>query len=260
MGSSLESMSGKIALITGGSRGIGLAIARRFVAAGAKVVVASRSLVALEDGITSLAYDVRDADACKALVAETIALHGRLDVVVNNAGGSPEADAATASPRFSERVVALNLMSTIYLSQAAHDALKATKGSIINISSVSAQRPSPGTAVYAAAKAGVLAFTRSVAHEWGPDIRINSVVVGYVETENTENTYGSDDTQKAIGRNIAAQRLGRADEIADAVLFLASDAASYITGSTLNVDGGGERPPFLEIVAQGQEQGQEKHG
>ena len=118
----------------------------------------------------------------RALVMANIDhLRHQLETRLTDPAG-PEAVLTAFGPRLlevltSERVVALNLMSTIYLSQAAHDALKATRGSIINISSVSAQRPSPGTAVYAAAKAGVLAFTRSVAHEWGPDIRINSVVV-----------------------------------------------------------------------------------
>lgn len=244
----MADMTGKTVLVTGGTRGIGLAIARLFVASGANVVVCGRGEMVPEAGITALQYDIRDAEACQALIGDVVARHGRLDVLVNNAGGSPEADAATASPRFSERIIALNLLSPMYLAQAAHDQLKTNKGAIINISSVSAQRPSPGTAAYAAAKAGLLAYTRSVAHEWGPDIRINSIAVGYIETENTENTYGNDATQQAIGANIAAKRLGRASEIAEAVAFLASDAASYITGTTLNVDGGGERPPFLDIV------------
>jgi NAD(P)-dependent dehydrogenase (short-subunit alcohol dehydrogenase family) len=245
---SSDILAGQVAIVTGGTRGIGLAIARRLAAAGARVVVCGRTATALPDGVEFVACDVRDPAAARAMVDDVAARHGRLDILVNNAGGSPEADAATASPRFSERVIALNLLAPLNLSQAAHPHMQAGGGAIVNIASVSALRPSPGTAAYAAAKAGLLALGRSLAHEWGPAIRVNAVVVGYVETEATETTYGNAGSQAAIARNIAAGRLGRADEIAEAVLFLASPAASYVTGAALEVHGGGERPPFLEIV------------
>ena len=239
-------MNGKVALVTGGNRGIGLAIAGRLRAAGYRVITCGRSAdVEAED---HLVCDIRDPAACAALIEQVIARGGRLDLLVNNAGGSPGADAATASPRFTERVLALNLLAPIHLSQLALPHLRPARGSIVNVASVSAQRPSPGTAAYAAAKAGIIAFGRSVAHEWGPDVRVNAIAVGFVETEATEATYGDARAQAAIAANIAAGRLARASEVAEAVLFLASDAASYITGATLNVDGGGERPPFLDIV------------
>lgn len=239
-------MNDRVALVTGGNRGIGRDIAGRLRKAGYHVVTCGRSA----DGSDAdhLACDIRDPAASAELVSTVISRHGRLDLLVNNAGGSPEAEAATASPRFTERVIALNLLAPINLSQLALPHLRAVRGAIVNIASVSAQRPSPGTAAYAAAKAGLIAFGSSVAHEWGPDVRVNALAVGYVETEATGATYGDDKAQAAIGANIAAGRLARADEIAEAVLFLASDAASYITGATLNVDGGGERPPFLDIV------------
>jgi NAD(P)-dependent dehydrogenase (short-subunit alcohol dehydrogenase family) len=243
-----DALSGKIALVTGGTRGIGLAIARRLAAAGATVIVCGRSAPPGLDDLEFVACDVRDPDAARAMVDGIAERHGRLDILVNNAGGSPGADAATASPRFSERVIALNLLAPLNLSQAAHRHLKAVHGAIVNIASVSALRPSPGTAAYAAAKAGLLALTRSLAHEWGPEIRVNAIVVGYVETEATETTYGDAAVQATIARNIAAGRLGRASEIAEAVLFLASPAASYVTGASLEVHGGGERPPFLDIL------------
>lgn len=244
-------MTVKIALVTGGNRGIGLAISHRLRDAGYTVVTCGRSPDSSGHTDDHLVCDIRDPAQCATLVDAVIARHGRLDLLVNNAGGSPEAVAATASARFTERVVALNLLAPIELARLACPHLRATHGSVVNIASVSAQRASPGTAAYAAAKAGLIAYGRSVAHEWGPEVRVNAIAVGYVETEATEATYGDTATQQAIGANIAARRLAHGREIAEAVLFLGSDAASYITGSVLNVDGGGERPPFIDIVKAG---------
>jgi NAD(P)-dependent dehydrogenase (short-subunit alcohol dehydrogenase family) len=240
-------IAGRVALVTGGTRGIGLAIAHRLAEAGARVTVCGRSDAALE-GLETVACDVRDPQAVRTMVDAIAARHGRIDLLVNNAGGSPDAPLATSSPRLAERVVALNLMAPIYLSQAVYPHMQAQGGAIVNIASVSATRPSPGTAAYAAAKAGLIALGRSLAHEWGPAIRVNAIIVGYVETEATEATYGRQEAQAAIARNIGARRLGRAEEIADAALFLASPASSYVTGAALEVHGGGERPPFLDIV------------
>lgn len=245
---SVTSIEKKVAIVTGGTRGIGLAIGRRLAKAGAIVVACGRSPVELPEGIHFVACDVRDPASVQTMIETVRAQFGGVDIIVNNAGGSPAADAATASPRFSERIVALNMLAPLYVAQAAYEDLKARQGSVVNISSVSAVRPSPGTSVYAAAKAGLLALTRSLAHEWGPAIRLNSIIVGYIETEATESTYGDAEAQAAIAANIGAGRLGRADEIAEAVLFLVSPAASYITGAALEVHGGGERPPFLDIV------------
>lgn len=246
-----KQLEGRIALVTGGTRGIGLAIARRLQDAGATVVVCGRTPATLPNGMTFVTCDVRDPDAVRMMTNEIGNRHGRLDIVVNNAGGSPAAETATASPRFSERIIALNLLAPLHVSQAAYPLMKDKGGAIVNISSVSAVRPSPGTVAYAAAKAGLIALTQSLAHEWGPSIRLNALIVGYIETETTENTYGDAATQARIAANIAAGRLGRADEVAEAVLFLASPAASYITGATLEVHGGGERPSFLDIVKGG---------
>ncbi len=241
-------MVAKSALVTGGNRGIGLAISNRLREAGYAVITCGRSADSSGQNDSHIVADIRDPAQCAALIDAVIARNGRLDLLVNNAGGSPEAVAATASARFTERIIALNLLAPIELARLAYPHLRATGGSVVNIASVSAQRASPGTAAYAAAKAGLVAYGRSVAHEWGPEVRVNAIAVGYVETETTEATYGDTATQQAIGANIAARRLAHAREIAEAVLFLGSDAASYITGSTLNVDGGGERPPFLNIV------------
>jgi NAD(P)-dependent dehydrogenase (short-subunit alcohol dehydrogenase family) len=243
-----RNLAGKVALVTGGTRGIGLAIAEALFEAGIRVVVCGREARDLPPGIDFIACDVRDPEAVKAMIAEIVASQGGLDFVVNNAGGSPPAHSATASPRFSERVIQLNLLAPLHVCQAAYVQLQARKGAIVNIASVSGIRPSPGTVAYGAAKAGLLSLTQSLAHEWGPDIRVNALILGYIETETTDATYGDEQKQAAIARNLAAGRLGKAAEIAEAVKFLLSPAASYITGAALAVHGGGERPPFLDIV------------
>jgi NAD(P)-dependent dehydrogenase (short-subunit alcohol dehydrogenase family) len=248
------SMKGKMALVTGGTKGIGRAIAERLLEAGAEVAVCARSEPeALPSfGGRSAAFfacDVRKADQCKALVDEVAARFGRLDLLVNNAGGSPGVDAATASPRFSESIVALNLIAPIHLSQAAYGPLAQSAGSIVNIASVAAVRPSPGTSVYGAAKAGLLGLTVSLAQEWGPKLRVNAIVVGLIETENAELYYGSDAAQREIAAATPMGRMGRGDDVADAVLYLASPLARFVSGATLEVHGGGEKPHFLDIVA-----------
>jgi len=241
-------LAGKVALVTGGTRGIGRAIAEKLLQSGMRVVVCGREARDIPAAIGFIACDVRDPEAVRAMIAEIVAREGGLDFVVNNAGGSPPANAATASPRFSERVIQLNLLAPLYVCQAAYTQLHARKGAIVNIGSVSGTRPSPGTVAYGAAKAGLLGLTQNLAHEWGPEIRVNALVVGYIETETTDATYGDEQKQAAIAKNLPAGRLGKAEEVADAVKFLLSPAASYITGAALAVHGGGERPPFLDIV------------
>jgi NAD(P)-dependent dehydrogenase (short-subunit alcohol dehydrogenase family) len=246
-------LNGKVAIVTGGTRGIGAAIVRRLLAAGWKVATCGRNQPTAspeEEGRQAdfIACDIRDPAQARALVEQVVAKHGRLDALVNNAGGSPQADASTASPRFSEAIVALNLMAPLHMAQAAYPHLKASRGSIVNIASVSSIRPSPGTAIYGAAKAGLLSLTRSLAQEWAPEVRVNAIVVGLIETENAEMTYGSQAAQARIAASLPLGRLGRGADVAEAVAFLASPAADYISGAELAVHGGGERPLFLEII------------
>lgn len=248
-------LEGKVAIVTGGTRGIGAAIVRRLLAAGCEVVTCGRNepetLPEVDGRRASFqACDIRKPEQAQALVDATIAQHGRLDIVVNNAGGSPHAEAATASPRFSEAILALNLLAPLHVSQAAYPHLKAGKGSIVNIASVAAVRPSPGTAIYGAAKAGLVSLTKSLAQEWGPEVRVNAIIVGLIETETAEATYGSDRAQERIANSLPLKRMGRGDDIADAVAYLASPMAAYVSGAELAVHGGGERPLFLEIVAE----------
>lgn len=237
-----------IALVTGGTKGLGLVTARRLAAEGHRVFVCGRNDPGDLAPLEFVRCDVRDPEDVAAMIATIHAKAGPVRVLVNNAGGSPHSDAATASPRFAEKIVGLNLMAPLWLSQAVYADMNEHGGSIINISSVSALRPSPGTSVYAAAKGGLLALTRSLANEWGPNIRLNAVVVGYIETEQTDVTYGDAEKQARISHNIGLKRLGQSDEIAKAVAFLASDAASYVSGAVLEVHGGGERPAFLDIA------------
>ena len=239
-------LSGRVVLVTGGTRGIGLGIAEAFRAAGARVLTCSRSESDTEDHYVC---DVRDPDAVQALVAQVVADAGRLDVLVNNAGGAPSADAATASPRFHDKIVGLNLLSPLLVSQAANAVmqLQETGGSIVNISSISAHRPAPTIAAYAAAKAGLDSLTRSLAMEWGPKVRVNAVDVGLCRTEQTDDHYGDDARVAAIEGTIPLGRMARPDEVGYVAVFLASDLASYVSGARVTCDGGGEPPVFLHI-------------
>jgi NAD(P)-dependent dehydrogenase (short-subunit alcohol dehydrogenase family) len=250
-------LKGKVVLITGGTRGIGQGIAEVFVAAGASVVVCSRSDAEPPGGATHRTCDVRDPDAVDALVAGIVADLGRLDILVNNAGGAPYSPAADASPRFHQKVIDLNFVSPLLVSQVAHRAMARTGGgAIVNISSIGAGRPSPGTAAYGAAKAGIDALTGSLAQEWGADnVRVNAIDVGLVRTPDSADHYGGDDTVAAIERTIPLGRMADPAEIGKVAVFLASDLASYVTGAVVACHGGGEPPVFLHIV---QNQGADK--
>jgi len=243
-------LTGKVAIVTGGTRGLGRHIAQALLRAGAVVTVCGRTEPAdLPDGLVFRAADIRDPDQAQALVEAVAAEHGRLDILVNNAGGSPQAS-ATASPRFFDAIVKLNLHSAMYMSQYAYAHMQeAGGGSIINIASVSGIRPSPMTSAYGAAKAGLLSLTQSLAQEWGPDgVRVNAIIVGLMQTETSEETYGDAAAQAAVAKSLPLQRMGTGMDIAGAVLWLSSSLASWVSGARINVDGGGERPYFLDLV------------
>jgi NAD(P)-dependent dehydrogenase (short-subunit alcohol dehydrogenase family) len=243
-------LSGRVVLVTGGTKGIGLGITRTFLEAGATVATCARSEATPLPGTTHHVCDVRDADAVQVLVEEVVAAHGRLDVLVNNAGGAPSADAATASPRFHDKIVGLNLLSPLTVAQAANAVMQRQDqgGSIVNISSISAHRPAPTIAAYGAAKAGLDSLTRSLAMEWGPKVRVNAIDVGLCRTENTDDHYGDDAKVAAIERTIPLGRMATPDEVGNVAVFLASDLASYVSGARVSCDGGGEPPVFLHIV------------
>ena len=251
----MSGFANKVVLVTGGSRGIGRGIVNAFLGKGAKVFACARNApAALADATGAraefIAADVRDPEQVRRLVDAVLEGEGRLDVLVNNAGGSPAADAATASPRFTEAIVRLNLLAPLLLSQTAYSALKASRGCIINIASVSGVRPSPGTVAYGAAKAGLLSATASLAQEWGPEVRVNAIVAGLIKTSDAtaHEHYGGEQGLASIEGRLPARRMGAPEDIANACLYLASDAAAYVSGASLEVFGGGEPPSFLTFV------------
>lgn len=238
-------LTGRVALVTGGARGIGLGITRSLLAAGATVVTCSRSAGSPVPGTTHRVCDVRDPEAVGALVESL----PRLDVLVNNAGGAPATDAATASPRFHDKIVGLNLLAPLLCSQAANTVMQTqdSGGSIVNISSISAHRPAPTIAAYGAAKAGLDSLTASLAMEWAPRVRVNAIDVGLCRTEQTDDHYGDDESVATIERTIPLGRMARPEEVGHVAAFLASDLASYVSGATVACHGGGETPAFLLV-------------
>lgn len=246
----------KVVLVTGGSRGIGRGIVDAFLTSGATVYACGRNTpeapLQSANGAAAefIEADVRDVEQVDRLIETLLEKAGRLDVVINNAGGSPAADAATVSPRFTESIIRLNLLAALLVSQRSYTALKNSQGCIVNIASVSGVRPSPGTVAYGAAKAGLLSATVSLAQEWGPEVRVNAIVAGLIKTsdEAASEHYGGSRGLARIEQKLPARRMGTPEDIANACLYLASETAAYVSGASLEVYGGGEPPSFLTFV------------
>jgi NAD(P)-dependent dehydrogenase (short-subunit alcohol dehydrogenase family) len=248
-------LPGAVVLITGGARGIGAGIARAFLVAGAEVVICGRTTpaqVPAADGRQAhfIACDVRDADAVNRLYAAISARYQRLDVLVNNAGGGPPGDFASAPARLIERIIQLNLTAPLLCAQGANQLMQvqAEGGCIINIGSVAGARPSPATVAYGAAKAGLLHATQSLAMEWGPKVRVNGLIAGFVATENAAEHYGGEAGIARMSAMFPLKRLAEPADIAAACLYLASPLAAYVSGALLAVHGGGEWPLFLHLA------------
>jgi NAD(P)-dependent dehydrogenase (short-subunit alcohol dehydrogenase family) len=240
--------NGKVVLVTGGTRGIGAGITAAFLERGATVVACGRNLPEhLADGVSFVQADVRDPGQAAAAVDQTVALHGRIDIVVNNAGGTAPAPAATLEPERAAAVVTLNLLSPFYVAQRANSVMQGQEsgGQVINIGSVAELRPAPGVAIYAAAKSGLTGLTRALALEWAPKVRVNQVTPGLVETEGSARHYGGDAGFAAASATIPQGRFARPSDVASACVLLASPLAGHISGADLRVDGGGEVPGWL---------------
>ncbi|WP_282701967.1 SDR family oxidoreductase [Streptomyces sp. CC219B] len=238
-------LNGKVAVVTGGTRGLGTGLARAFAEAGAQVVVCARRPpeTPLKDA-EFRAVDVRDPQAVHRLLADL----PRLDVLVNNAGGTPYRLLADADAERHARVIDLNLTAPLTVSLAAYEHLRRSRGSVVMIGSVSGGRPSPGSAAYGAAKAGLESLARSMAVEWAPEVRVNTLVVGLARTDAADAHYGGPAGVAAVSRTVPLGRLAEPSDVGAAAVFLASDAAAYITGASLLVHGGGERPAFLDAA------------
>jgi NAD(P)-dependent dehydrogenase (short-subunit alcohol dehydrogenase family) len=240
----------KVAIITGGAglNGLGYATARQMAAQGAKVVILdlaraepATAAAKLGAGHLGLVADVTDKAACEAAAAAVLKTLGRIDVLVNNAGITQPVKTLEITGADYDRILDVSLRGTLYMSQAALPAMRAQKsGSIVCISSVSAQRGGGifGGPHYSAAKAGVLGLARAMAREFGPEgIRVNCITPGLIETDITAGKL-SDEKKAEINSTIPLARLGRADDVAGACVFLASDLSAYCTGITLDVNGG----------------------
>ncbi|MDX6312343.1 MAG: hypothetical protein QOF44_1807 [Streptomyces sp.] len=249
-------LSERVAVVTGGTRGVGAGITRAFLEAGARVVICARRPPEKPFGDAEfVSVDLRDPDATGAFFRQVGETYGRLDVLVNNAGGSPYRLLGEVPAVRHARVVELNLIAPLNASLAAYELMSRQPGggAIVMIGSVSGTRPSPGTAAYGAAKAGLENLARSMAVEWAPLVRVNTVVVGMVRTELSHLHYGDEAGIAAVGRTVPLGRLADPDEVGDACVYLASDRARYISGAALQVHGGGERPAFLDAATANKE-------
>ncbi len=242
-------------IVTGGCRGVGRGIATRFLEAGAEVVVCCRhepEELPSGGGRTAsfVAADIRDPDGIDAVVAATMERHGRLDVLVNNAGGAPPADSATASPKFTTSIINLNLIAPLVFAQRANAVMQAQAegGAIVNIASVSGIRSNPNGAAYGAAKAGLLNLTQTLGVDYAPKVRVNAVTVGLVRTEQAELWYGDEEGIAAVGATVPLGRMADPSDVADVCLFLASPLARYVTGESIVVHGGGEWPAYMSAA------------
>ncbi|TWT42514.1 3-oxoacyl-[acyl-carrier-protein] reductase [Botrimarina hoheduenensis] len=243
-------LSDQTAIVTGASRGIGKAVALGLASAGAKVALVARSVERLNEvadeiraaGGEAAVYegDVTDSDTSTRIVDGVVEAWGKLDILVNNAGITRD----TLLPRMSDEdwdeVIAANLRSVFLFTRAAGQAMMRTKrGRIINMSSVSGLMGNPGQANYSASKAGIIGFTQTVARELASRrraITVNAICPGFIASDMTDAL--GEPLLEAVKQRVPLQRLGQAEEIADAVLYLSSDSGSYITGQVLTIDGG----------------------
>ena len=245
----------KTVVITGGSKGIGLEITKTFLKHQANVIVLARNkpkrkIQSKGNAGYFIECDIRNTDSIDSAIKAIASKYKSIDVLINNAGGAPMADSLTASPKFHEAIIDLNLTAPLNLSQKIAKKMikQQTVSNIINISSVTATRPTPGSAAYGAAKGALVNLTKTLAVEWAPKIKVNSIIVGYIETENSILHYGSKSEIKKVAKTIPLKRMGQPQDVANACVFFASDLAEWVTGSALEVHGGGESPAYLDVA------------
>jgi 7-alpha-hydroxysteroid dehydrogenase len=248
-------LTDRVAIVTGSGHGIGRAIAVAFAEAGAHVVcsarteadIAATAALVRERGRESLAVrcDVLQTDQLERLVAETLARFGRIDLLVNNAGGAIPRPALALSERAFERIVRFNLTSPFLLTRMVVPKMVETAGggAVVNISSGASQLAIGGMAAYGSAKAGLNQLTRILATEFAPRVRVNAIIVGQIDTPGAASVL-TDEMKRQAAANIPMRRIGADTDIAACALYLASPASAWVTGRAIDVDGGADAAPL----------------
>lgn len=249
--SSVFSLEGKVAIVTGASKGIGYSIAEFFAAAGAKVVISSRKQEVLNEMASQLkdkgyqaagiACNVGKMEELDNLVSRTVDKWGQVDILVNNAATNPVfGPVQDTSLEAYDKIMDVNLKAPFQLMKLCHPYLQASTGaSVINISSIGGISPEPGLGIYSVSKAALISMTKVFAKEWGNDnIRVNAICPGLIKTKFSEALWSNDKIVSSMMKMLALKRVGKSEEIAAMALFLASSASSYTTGTVLTADGG----------------------
>lgn len=244
-------LTGKVALITGASKGIGMAIAELYAQAGARVVVSSRKQEAVDAVAAAIkskggeaiavACNVGEAADIQKLIDTTVAKYGTIDILVNNAAANPSFGPVVETSESSfDKIISVNVKGPFELAKKVYPLMKAKKnGSVINISSVGGLRPEPGLGIYSMSKAALISLTKVMAKEWGDDnIRVNVICPGLIKTKFSEALWSNDKIMSMMMKMLPIKRVGTPEEIAALALYLAADASSYSTGSVFTADGG----------------------
>lgn len=244
-------LTGKVALITGASKGIGESMARFLAAYGARVVISSRKQADLDQlaadinqqgqgQVIGIAAHAGDLAQCQALIEKTVAWAGRLDILINNAATNPVfGPSLDCSAEAFDKIMDINLKAPFELSKMAYPYLKEHGGCVLNISSIAGLTPDPGLGMYSVSKAGLNMLTKVLAKEWGPDgIRVNALCPGLIKTKFSQALWENDKMLHHFTHRLPIPRMGTVEEVASLALYLVSPAAAYITGAIYSVDGG----------------------